>query len=341
MIMKKSIIGTILVAVLAVLVGCGKSDSATKTFKREKISVKVESVAIRDIEETVAFSGRLEGSKDIMVFPQMPGTIERIYVEVGDKVKTGRLLVRMNGDALKQAEAQYDAAKRTFERMAALHADSLISPQSYDQAKAGYIAAKAGYQRALDNTNLRAPFSGVVVGKYFNEHDVYSPGIRGIIRLAKTDTLKLPVDIAAKDFPKLKEGMPARIHTEINPDTLLKGVLENLSPGADPITGLFSGDILIDNKHSKLPVGIFADADVITDVHKNTMVIPRSSVVSDSVVFVYSSGKVSRKVIEKGLVSSETVEVLSGLDRSDSIVTKGAVGLKDGLEVHVIEEAKK
>lgn len=338
---KKSIIGVILVLMIAALfIGCGKGNADAKGFDKEKISVKTEPVSIRDLEETVKFSGRLEGRKDIMVFPQMPGTIERIAVDVGDKVEKGRLLVVMSGETLDQTKAQYDAAKRTFDRIKALYEDSLIAPQSYDQAKAGYIAAQAGYKKILDNTELRAPFSGTIVGKYFNEHDVYTPGIRGILRLAKTDQLELPVSIAAKDLVKLSGGMPARIYSEVFYDTVFTGVLENLSPGADPITGLFSGKIVLDNKYGKLPVGVFIDVEVIADIHRNTMVIPRSAVISDSVVFVYSSDKVTRRVIEKGLITSEIVEVISGLEPSDVVVTKGAVGLKEGLDVYVIEEVK-
>jgi membrane fusion protein (multidrug efflux system) len=324
---------------IASLAGCGKGGDS-KSFDKEKISVKTQVVETVDLEKTVNFSGRLEGRKDIMVFPQIPGTIEKIYVDVGDKVKFDKLLVRMSGETLDQTKAQYDAAKGTYSRTKALYEDSLIAPQSYDQTRAGYIAAKAGYKQVLDNTELRAPFSGTIVGKYFNEHDVFSPGMRGILRLAKIDRLKLPVEIAAKDFPKLEQGMPARVTSEVYPDTVFRGVLDNISPGADPYTGLFSGEIVLENKGGKLPVGVFVNVDVITVIHEDAMVVPRSAVISDSVVFVYRSGKVERRIIQSGLITSEIVEILDGLESSDIVVTKGAVGLKEGLEVYVVQEVK-
>ncbi len=338
---KKFALGIAVMIAIAAVVGCGKDSPNQKSFAKEKISVKVEKIEILDLEETVRFSGRLEGRQDIMVFPQMPGTIEKILVKVGDNVPKGKLLVVMKGETLQQTRAQFNSAKQTYDRMKSLYQDSLIAPQSYDQARAGYLAAEAAYRQVLDNTELRAPFAGTIVGKYFNEHDVYAPGALGILRLAKTDQLKLPITIAAKDFRKLKAGMKARVTTEVFPDTTFEGTLENLSPGADPITGLFSGEIVLNNKDARLPVGVFVTTEVVVDVFANSMVIPRSAVVADSVVFIYDSGKVKSRVIESGLITSQIVEVKSGLESSDMVVTKGALGLKDGLEVYVIEEVAK
>ncbi|MCK5833525.1 efflux RND transporter periplasmic adaptor subunit [bacterium] len=337
--MRTRIIWIIFVIFIASIAGCGKSDDI-KNIAQEKASVKIKPVEITTLEKMVKFSGRLEGRKDIMVFPQIPGTIEKIHVGVGDKVKFNQLLVRMNGETLDQTKAQYDAAKTTYSRTKALYEDSLIAPQSYDQAEAGYKAAKAGYKQVLDNTDLRAPFSGTIVGKYYNEHDVYAPGLRGILRLAKTDKLKLPIEIAAKDFPNLKKGMTARIFSDVYPDKMFEGTLGNISPGADPYTGLFSGEITLDNKNNNLPVGVFVEVGVITSTKDNAMIIPRSSVVNDSIVFVVDKGKASRRIIEIGIITSDIIEVISGLEITDTVVSKGAVGLKDGLEVYVVQEVE-
>ncbi|HHS50192.1 MAG TPA: efflux RND transporter periplasmic adaptor subunit [candidate division Zixibacteria bacterium] len=340
--MTRKIFFALVIAMATIgLIGCGKDQSEKVGFIRERVSVVLHEVEQTDLEETVKFTGRLEGEMDIMVFPQMPGTIERIFVDVGEKVPQGRLLVRMKGETLQQAQAQFEAAEQTYERMKSLYEDSLIAPQSYDQARAGYLAAKAGYHQVLDNTELRAPFAGTIVGKYFNEHDVYAPGMRGIVRLATTERLKLPVTIAAKDFRRLSPGMSARITCEVFPDTTFDGKLDHLSPGADPITGLFSGDIILENKGGRLPVGVFVEAEVIVNVIDNALVVPRTSIVADSIAFVFSGGKVERRVVETGLMTSRIVQLTSGVKAGEMVVSRGAVGLRDGLEVHVAGEVGK
>ena len=338
--MKKALI--LLSTVLLVLTACDRMPGAKKENNvRENIAVRAKQPEVRDIDRSVSFSGRLEGIRDVMVFPQVPGTIDRIYVKSGDRVGKGKLLVRMDDESLNQTEAQFEAAKQTYERMRRLYEDSLIAPQQFDQAKAQYEAARAGYNRVLDNTELRAPFSGLIVGKYFDEHDVYSPGIRGILRLAKTETLKLPVNISSGDYAQLEEGMTAEVEVETYEDTTFRGELVNISPGADPMTGLFSGEIVMENADGFLPVGVFVDARVSVEVHEDALVVPRSALVSDSLVFVYSGGRVGKRSVRTGITKPEVVEIASGIQVGDSIVYSGALGLRDGAEVDLIEEVSK
>ncbi len=336
--MKKLFLLMSMIFALVLLSGCDSNSGNNKQFDKEDIVVKVTTPEIRTLERFASFSGRLEGAKDVMIFPQMPGTIEKIYVEVGDKVGVGRLLVRMADETLKQTEAQYNVARQTYDRMKALHDDSLIAPQNYDQAKAGYQAAKAGYERVLENTELRAPFAGTIVGKYFNEHDTYAPGRRGILRLAKTKRLKLPIKVATGDYPKLREGMKAHVRLDALPDTIFYGELVNLSPGADPITGLFDADIILDNSGNKLPVGVFVEADIILRSVSNALTIPRSAVISDSIVFVVESGKARRRVVQTGIVRLDIVEVTDGLAPGEVVISEGALGLKNGMAVKATGE---
>jgi len=336
--MKIRITIVFIVIALAVIIGCDGKSGSSGTILKDDIVVKAAKPDVRDIEEYVEFSGRLEGVRDVMIFPQIPGTIDRIYVELGDKVPSGKLLVSMNDETLKQVRAQYDAAKQTFERMKILYNDSLIAPQSYDQAKAGFEAARAGYNKILENTELRAPFAGIIVGKYYDVDDVYSPGMRGILRLAVTDKLKLPVTLAGKDFGRVREGMLVKVTTEVAPDTVFDGTLKNISPGADPITGLFNAEIALDNSGNELPVGVYVQTKIIVLKHEDAIIIPRSAVITDSVVFVFDGGKVQRKVIQPGIFRADSVEILSGITADDIVVYDGALGLRDGAKVVVYKE---
>jgi len=336
-------IQTVLALVIIMIIGgCSGSGNNNKSeVNLSDILVQIDTVETREVYNAITFPGRLKGIEDVMIMPQMPGEIDKIFVDVGDKVSKNQLLVRMDRSTLEQTEAQYLAAKKSYQRMKALYQDSLIAPQSYDQAKAQYDALRAGYNQALENTDLRAPFSGTIVGKYFDEHDLFSPGIRGILRLAKTKKLKLPVEVTMEEFTQLKEGMTARLEIESNPDEKFTGKLDKLSPGADPITGLFSGEIIVENSDGKLPVGVFVEAEIVTESRENSMVVPRSALVADSVVFVYDNGKVDRRIVKKGIIRSEWVEILEGIEKGEAVVVAGAIGLKDDIKVKLVEGVSK
>jgi len=334
----KSKISIFLAGVLVIFIsGCNNSSQKSEEYIESSMFVKTEMVRSEEIFASISFSGRLEGKKDIMIMPQMPGEIEEILVGVNDYVLKGDLLVRMNAAVLEQTAAQYDAARKSYERMESLYADKLISPQAYDQAKAGYETAKAAYNQVLASTELRAPFSGTIVGKYFDEHDLYSPGRRGILRLSQIEILKLPITVVAKDYVKLSEGMEARIYVDVFPEHVFTGTLVELSPGADPVTGLFAGNIIINNPDGMLPVGIFTKADIIIDYSNKSLVIPRSALLPDGVVFIFKDDKAQRRVITTGIVLSDRIEVINGLDVGDLIIYEGVVGLEDGLSVKAVE----
>ena len=334
----KSITAILLAGFLAFLVfGCNENSKKTDEFIVSAMPVKTEIVRKEEIYDSISFSGRLKGEKDIMIMPQMPGEIEEILVGVNDRVMKDDLLVRMNAAVLEQTEAQYEAARKSYERMESLYADKLIAPQAYDQAKAGYDTAKAAYRQVLASTELKAPFQGTIVGKYFDEHDLYSPGRRGILRLAQIYTLKLPISVVAKDYTRLREGMEARIKIDLFPGQIFSGYLMELSPGADPVTGLFAGNIIIDNPEGKLPVGIFTKADIILNRKDNSLVIPSTALLSDNVVFILENGKARRRVIQTGIVLTDRVEVTEGLNEGESVIYEGAIGLEDGISVRAIE----
>ena len=207
------------------LIGCEGENESVESSTPFAVPVVTESVRQGEIVEGIMFSGRLKGMRDVMIKPQIPGEIEEIPVRVGQRVQKDTVLVRMDASSLDQARAQYEAAKKTYERMKSLYEDKLIAPQAFDQAKAGYEAANAGYNKVLESTVLRAPFSGTIVGKYFDEHDLYTPGRRGILRLAQTGTLKVPITIAAGDYADLREGMEAMVSVDTRPDEIFRGKL--------------------------------------------------------------------------------------------------------------------
>lgn len=331
--MKKILI-FIIPIVLFTYSGCNTQD--VDNPQENDYEVKVSTIPVRQdtIKKTLTLSGRLKGARDIMILPQMTARIDEIRVEVGQKVKKGQTLVKMERDRLEQAESKFKTAKKNYKRLKKLRKDSLVSIKSYEKAKTAYKSAKSAYQIAKKNTELAAPFSGTVVEKYFNENQIYAPNRRGIVRLATTDKLQMEVQIASKDYHLLKNGQKAEVHTRFNRKPVT-GRVTDLSTAADAGTGLFSAKVVINNPPDNFRIGVFAEAKVILKEHTQNIVIPPLALVRDSIVYAVKGNTLKRRVVETGIVKSNLIEITNGLQVGESIVKEGTVGLKDGMEIRI------
>lgn len=121
-------------------------------------------------------SGLVESPDQVTLVPRVPGRIDEIVVEVGDPVKKGEKLVRLDPESyrltLLQAEAAYNAAESTYRRISSLYDSGSTSQESYNQAKAQYESLKSQYELArlqLSYTTLTSPLTGTVLATHINQ----------------------------------------------------------------------------------------------------------------------------------------------------------------------------
>ena len=162
---KNVILSTLAIAVLA---GCsGKKDSDKDTSVVEAIPVKVQKLEKENIARTLDYTANLQADEQVYYAPAATGRIEKIYVEVGDRIKKGQLLVEMDRTNLQQAEVQLKNLETEYNRAKMLNETQSISNQAYDAAVTQYEVAKSNVDFLKENTRMLAPFNGVVNGKYF------------------------------------------------------------------------------------------------------------------------------------------------------------------------------
>ena len=136
---KNLILSTIALAMLA---GCsGNKDKASQTDVEEAIPVKVLKMAKTDIAKTLDYAANLEADKQVFYAPAATGRIENIYVEVGDRIKKGQLLVEMDKTQLHQSEVQLQNLETEYNRAVQLNKTGSISKQAYDAAVTQYEVA--------------------------------------------------------------------------------------------------------------------------------------------------------------------------------------------------------
>ncbi len=189
------------VSIIALAAGCaGNEGEKTVAAVDEAIPVRTAVVARRMLTRSLVFSGSMEPWKEAALGAQMPGRIQKIFVEEGDRVVAGDLLVQMGDEQLTQAEAQFVGVQKDWERMRTLLQKGTVSTQMFDQIDARYKAAKASRDLVRESTRLRAPFPGVVAEKLMNEGEVFtlfpsSESAPAILKLMQVDRLKVRVNM--------------------------------------------------------------------------------------------------------------------------------------------------
>ena len=214
---KKGIkISMLMLAVIALLNAC-----TPKAEKKQEEEIRVENVKTavpetQEIARKIDFSTTLEPYNKVMVAPTMAGRIDKIHVEVGSKVQANQLLVEMDKTTYLQTKVSFDNLAVDFQRISTLYNSGNIAQQTYDQTKAQYESLKTNVQNLERNTFLRAPFSGVIAAKNYENGELYAG--TPILLLVDMANLKAHINIPESYYPSIKEGMNVAITSDVFTD---------------------------------------------------------------------------------------------------------------------------
>ncbi len=351
-IMKRFLIPIAAISVL--LASCSEKKDASKATEPVKVEkpktehVKVQTIARHQLENTIDLSSSLIAFEENYLAPATPGRIEKIYVEVGDKVKKGDVLVQMDRTQLYQAKVQLQSLETDFHRMDTLYQVGSIAKQQYDQLKTQYDIAKSNVAFLSENTTLIAPYTGVVSGKFFENGEMYSgapntqAGKAAVVSMVQIDKLKAVVNLSEKYFPQIEKGMQARVNCDIYPEEQFDGEVYRIYPTIDPTTRSFQVEVKINNAEELLRPGMFArvnlnlgDIDVISIP---SIAILKVQGANDRYVFLERNGKAKRVSVSLGKRYNDRVEILNGnIKAGDKLIVAGQSRLMDGVAVQVVK----
>jgi len=255
----------------------------------------------------------------------------------------------MDRTQLHQAEIQLKTVATDFNRLDTLQKVGSITQQQYDQVKAQYEIAKSSVDFLTENTRLKAPFSGVISGKYFEPGEMYSGvpiatvGKAAIISLVQIDRLKLIVSISETYYPQIKNGMNAEIKCDIYPGRTFPGRIFRVYPTIDPSSRTFNVEVETNNSNGILRPGMFCRVSFdLAEV--DAVVLPAQTVLkmqgsNDRYLFIEKDGKAKRISVTLGNRYNDKVEVISNdLKPGDNVVISGQSRLLDGVDVKIVNE---
>ena len=325
-------------AVLA-FISCGKQQTTTEEQERVE-QVRTTVLQPREIEREISVSTNLQGYLTQNVAPSLTGKIEHIYCEVGDHVTQGQALVTMDQTQYKTTKISLANLETEKNRIEQLLKTGSATQQQYDQILAQYNSTKEQLEFLQINTYVKAPFSGVISAKNYEDGELYSG--QPILVLTQIDKLKALVAIPEAYFPKFKAGMKLTLTSEIYPDQIFPATVEVVYPTIDATSHTFQVKIVIPNGKNLLRPGMYVTTSLGLG-KANTIVAPYQAVeklvgANDRYVFINDNGRAKRVSVELGQRFDQEIEIISPeIVPGVEMVTVGQHKLVDGVKLNVVE----
>lgn len=323
--------------------GCGSPGNSEENTAEAGVAVYTANAAIHEFPQVISYSGSLEAREVAFVSGQSGTRIDRIYVDEGDFVNEGQLLALMNATQFHQAQLQVDLARRELDRLDTLVKIGSVSGQQYDQMQTELENIERNLENVLENTELRAPFSGVITARHFSRGEIFTPGADrpSIVTLRQINPIKLTVQVAEQYYRQVQEGMDAEVTVSIFPEKTFQGKIFRKIPQIDTGSRTFQVEINIDNLDQELKPGMFGRVNINIGEAEGIFV-PSLAVLSqpgtnERYVFTVDEQNVARRAnVTTGPRYQDLIKVEEGLTAGETFVTEGMQKLVDGSTVRII-----
>ena len=307
-------------------------------------------------------SGKIEAVQNANLSTRMMGFVNNVHVKVGDKVKQGQLLVSINSADISAQKAQVSAsiteataafknAEKDYNRFKALYNDNSASQKEMDDMTAHYEMAKARLEAAnqmknqvnaqLSYSNITAPFSGVITGKYINKGDMANPGMP-LISMETPGQYQVIAMVPESEITKITNGIEVKVLVK-STNQLIPGKVTEVSTSTKNTGGQYLVKVLLNKTSANLLSGMFTSVqfpiEKNTDTINGLFLIPKSALVQQGqLTGIYTIGNENTAILRwlrLGKSFGDDVEVLSGLSNNEQYVVTAEGKLYNGAKVTI------
>ena len=338
--MKINSIFFIAFAAAVLLTGCGtKTDENKNAQQMAAPTVSVMVAQAEDVEVTNTFTSNIEPYVTNNIVSQTSGRITSINVEVGDRVRKGQLLAKMDDVTLAKTRLQIINDSVEFDRLTELYKIGAVAQADYDLAKLSLNILRKTYSNLLENTYLRSPINGVVTARNYDKGDMHTVG-QPIFVVQQITPVKLIINLSESLFTQVSPGMEFEVTVDAYPGETFKGKVNLIYPTVSASTHTFPVEVICQNADQRLRPGMFARVTACFGVNHH-VVVPDMSVVKQQgsgehfIYVLQPDNTVKYTLVEVGKRLGDKYEIVSGINEGDKIVTHGQARLKDGVAVQV------
>lgn len=342
------------VALGVVLLGfasCGGGGGATGVEEQQaedtaRVAVRTMQSELHMVPDEQLYSGQVRPFEQNYIATGVPGRIDRLLVDVGDRVRKGQLLVVMDGTQLATLRAQLATLERDFARLDTLHAIGSVAQQQYEQMRTQRDVTREQVANLERNVRLTSPIDGVVTGRYFNEGELFSMaptpesgGRVAIVAVMQLDPVKVSINIPENLYPKVQVGMGVSVKLDAYGEREFAGSVYRVNPTVDALSHTVGLEVRVPNGAGALRPGMFARV-CLTFGQAERVLVPDMAVVqqrgtNEKYVYEVVDGAAVRRVVTLGRRVGAQFEILDGLSAGADVVVSGMRQLHDGCAVRV------
>lgn len=361
---QKTIFVVVAVLIVVSLTGV-RIFSAQKVPKEELVSdnsiaVETAEVSYSDSIGGLTYKANLEPAEEATVSSNVSGQVTQVLFENGEKVEQGQALATIDDKDLQnqlktakvdlnKLQLELDAAKSDADIAEQLYAGGACSKSSYDSAMRAYKTVLANVElkrielqdisNSLNDCIIKSPVSGEASGKNITVGQYLNPGT--VIASVKNNTsIKAEIQLLQKDLEKVAVGQEVILKLSNEDPTKYKGFVETIADSANNQNRAFDCLIKIDNPAGALNSGVFGTIQIPDKENKKVLVVPMSAVAGSEgnySAFTIKNGLARKVSVKIGVVSNDMVEITSGLNAGERIITSNLNSLQDGDKVNVGE----
>jgi membrane fusion protein (multidrug efflux system) len=328
----KSVIVIFAAVSILALQSCTDTEGTEKPVDTQRVVyVKTQEIKYQPFVDYISLIGIAKAEKKAEIASDEGGIIKEYIKEKGQFAREGEIILIMDNDILKAsldaAKAQYDLSEINFKKQEQIYKDKVTSELQYLNSKYERDAAKANYDLIkvrYDKTFIKAPFSGVVDHKYYEEGEIAPPGVP-IISFVKIDNIKIEAGVPENYVNGIKKGDKVKIvFNDLDGATYYES-LSYVGNTLSPNNRTFPVEILINNRDKKIKPELNARVFIERENFEKAIVVPEEVLArTDYGYVVYAE--------EDGIAKMHVVEVISRYDNKVAIKN----GLKEGQKLIVV-----
>ncbi|MFH7001213.1 efflux RND transporter periplasmic adaptor subunit [Flavobacterium bizetiae] len=353
----------VILPIIIVLAGNKKKiNESSRPVDRTNIPVAVSVAAaeIAPLKTKDQYPATIEPLDQVMIYAQNSGMIANLDLYLGRQLHKGQIIGRLDTRILeinlKNAQIDrnlaainkikklddYNRAKDLFENNAGLQVNMLSAKNEYDNAVNKLENSEIQIrliQQQIRNSVIISPLNGTISAHMIKQGEFVNPG-SPIATISNTATVKATVFVDQLISYKLKTGASAVITSPLFGEQTFNGKINYISSVSDSNHN-YQIDLLISEKKGiQLKGGTDVQVSFNTISKKEALLIPKSSLINDNkdpYVFIDSNGKARTKIVKTGIIQDDLVEVISGLNEGDRVITSGQINLSEGSNINIIK----
>ena len=336
--MKKAVVFAMLIAVIT---GC---NSTGTDEPRSEQGFKVKTAIVQSLKNdySLGYSGTVEASQVIPLTFKTAGTVDKIYVEVGDVVKKGQLLASIDESDMQNIYntmlAKYRQAEDAYNRLKLVYDEGSLPEIKWVEMKSNLEQAKSALDLSksnLDKCKMLSPVDGVVGRRNIEPGQSSISLTLAPIELVKIETVFVKISVPENEINKINNGQKAGISVPALDGKRYEGTVTNISPVAEMMSRTYTVKITVKNMGHDLKPGMVCEVRMGFETNAKMLVVPKKAVSKDSAgntyVFVVASDKktVKKQNIKVGRYHDSGIEITDGLTEGQIIVCEGGEKLSD------------